>query len=95
MKMASLVIKARDLDSDTQHRATSEVVIPGTPAERRQQMIEAVRASHPDASIRSFDEAGATFLDRDNLIVTFYEDVQALDNNTQTGDDEQQELFAA
>jgi hypothetical protein len=71
---ATLVVEARDLDTDERSRATFAVPATSSPAEQRAQLAEATEAVHPSAKMRSFADGAATFLDRQHLIVAFYAD---------------------
>jgi len=71
---ATLVVEARDLDTDERSRATFVVPATSNPADQRAQLVEATEAVHPYAKMRSFADGAATFLDRQHLIVAFYTD---------------------
>lgn len=67
-----LIVKARDLDNDDKSIQALTVVRPTSEAGQRTQLIEVVSRLHPDADFRSFGNGGATFLDRQHLIVAYY-----------------------
>lgn len=69
-----LIILARDLDTDERSQMSTPTVPPAEPAEQREQMQQIVGTRHPSARIRSFAEGAATFLDRQHLLVVYYED---------------------
>jgi hypothetical protein len=71
---ATLVVEARDLDTDERSRSTFAVPRPSNASEQRAQFAEAAAALHPSAKMRSFADGAATFLDRQHLIVAFYAD---------------------
>ena len=74
---ATLVVEARDLDTDERSRATFAVPPAPNASEQRAQLAEATAALHPSAKMRSFADGAATFLDRQHLIVAFYADLPA------------------
>ena len=69
---ATLVVEARDLDTDERSRATFAVVPASSAAEQHAQFAKAAAALHPSAKMRSFANGAATFLDHQHLIVAFY-----------------------
>jgi hypothetical protein len=92
---ATLVVEARDLDTDERSRATFAVPAVSTSDEERAQLAEAAAAVHPSAKMRSFADGAATFLDRQHLIVAFYVERPAGSKNGASHRDVVQErLFA-
>lgn len=95
--VTTLTIEARDLDTDERARTALEVVVPVDPAKQRAALVDAVAQDFPDATLRSFANGAATFLDRQHLIVAAYVDTppkraRALET---VADDSQDPLFAA
>jgi hypothetical protein len=91
----TLVVEARDLDTDARSRECRSVRSPGTPLEQRRQLAEAVGALHPGAKLRSFADGAATFLDRQHLIVAFYAEPSPARSRPEARQDaRQEELFA-
>ena len=89
-----LIILARDLDTDERSQMSVPTVPPAEPAEQREQMQQIVGSRHPKARIRSFAEGAATFLDRQHLLVVYYEDRPRTRRRSPT-DARQDRLFAA
>jgi len=67
-----LVVEARDLDTDARTVATFDVEMPADEAGRRVQLAGIVAQLHPDARMRSFGGAAASFLDSESLVVAHY-----------------------
>ncbi|CAN5455179.1 hypothetical protein BH20ACT17_BH20ACT17_06340 [soil metagenome] len=95
----TLVIEARDLDTDERTVATFEVEMPVDEAGREAQLAEMVARLHPDARMRSFGGAAASFLDSERLVVAHYDGPGRQPTQEGTADRiepiEQQPLFAA
>lgn len=92
---ATLVVEARDLDTDARSRESFTVAYPPGSHEQRDQLAGAAAKVHPNAEMRSFAGGAATFLDRQHLIVAFYADLPA--EPTRSGGDRkdvQEPLFA-
>jgi len=94
-----LVVEARDLDTDERTFATFDVEMPADEAGRRVQLAGMVARLHPDARMRSFGGAAASFLDSESLVVAHYSATRqqpacesAIDDRMQQM--EQQPLFA-
>jgi hypothetical protein len=75
-QLATVVIEARDLDTDRRASDTLDVCQPNSPAEQRLRLAEATAKFYPAARFKSFAHGAATFLDRQHLIVAFYADPQ-------------------
>lgn len=88
----TITVEARDLDTDERSRTVLEGVAPREPARQRTELIAEVTRLHPTARIRSFASGVATFLDRQHLVVAWYE---RLPRGRRTEEASQQEsLFA-
>jgi hypothetical protein len=70
--LGTLVVEARDLDTDERSVVTFEVSMPADEAGQRAQMCDRVSQVHPDARIRSFGGGAASFLDSRRLVVAHY-----------------------
>ena len=70
---ATVIVETRHLDTDRRAREDYEVEEAGTDQQRRSRLIELVGRLYPAATHRSYADGAATFLDRDHLIVAFYE----------------------
>ena len=68
----TLVVEARDLDTDERTVATIEVEMPVDEVGQRAQLSAAVTRLHPDARMRSFGDGAASFLDSQRLVVAHY-----------------------
>lgn len=68
----TLIVEARDLDTDERTIATFEVEMPADEAGQRAQVTGAVARLHPDARMRSFGGGAASFLDSQRLVVAHY-----------------------
>jgi hypothetical protein len=68
----TLIVEARDLDTDERTVVTLEVSMPPDAAAQRAQMAEAVGQLHPEARLRSFGGGAASFLDSQQLVVAHY-----------------------
>ena len=91
----TIVLEARDLDTDDRARELASVPCPSGPSEQRRQLVQAAAEHHPGAKLRSFANGAATFLDRQHLIVAFYaEGVGAVAGRKDTGTTRQPPLFA-
>lgn len=88
----TIVVEARDLDTDERARESRTVEPPFEAALQRTALVEAVRETYPSARIRSFADGAATFLDRQHLIVAWFE---ALPRTRRSEDPPQEPLFAA
>lgn len=88
-----ITIEARDLDSDERSRTVLERVVPHEPARQRAALIAEVARVHPTARIRSFADGTATFLDRQHLVVAWYERLPG--RRSADGARPQESLFAA
>lgn len=69
----TITVEARDLDTDERSRTVLEGIAPHDPAQQRADLIAEVTRLHPTARIRSFASGVATFLDRQHLVVAWYE----------------------
>lgn len=85
MATTTVIVESRHLDTDARARDRFEVPPPATASEERSRLIDLVRDLHPAASHRSYAEGAATFLDRDHLIVAYYERREAPGANGRTG----------
>ena len=91
----TLIIEARDLDTDARSREARSMSAPATALEQRRQLVDAVAALHPSAKMRSFADGAATFLDRQHLIVAFYAERSPAPPRPKARQDaRQEELFA-
>ncbi|MGI8659579.1 MAG: hypothetical protein ACR2LH_00840 [Thermoleophilaceae bacterium] len=72
-KTTTITVEARDLDTDERSRTVLEGAAPRAPAQQRAELIAEVTRLHPTARIRSFASGVATFLDRQHLVVAWYE----------------------
>lgn len=68
----TLVVEARDLDTDERTVATFVVEMPADDAGRRAQLKVLVARLHPLARMRSYDGGAASFLDSESLVVAHY-----------------------
>jgi len=93
-----LVVEARDLDTDERTVATFDVEMPADEAGRRAQLAGMVARLHPDARMRSFGGAVASFLDSERLVVAHYSATGRRPTHETSSDRmqqvEQQPLFA-
>jgi hypothetical protein len=71
-----LVVETRSLVSTDPRRfvETHEVHKPASIGGQRDQIMRAVRETHPDAELASMDEGIATFFTRTLMVVASYED---------------------
>lgn len=69
----SVIVEARDLDTDARTRQVIETHRPNAAAGRRTQLQRIVADLHPDAKIRSFADGVASFLAPQHLIVARYD----------------------
>lgn len=72
----TLVVEARDLDTDERTVSTLNVEMPADELGRRAQLSSVVAGLHPHARMRSFEGATASFLDSEQLVVAHYRDTQ-------------------
>lgn len=97
--MRTVVVEARDLDTDERTVARLEVDMPADEAGRQAQLAEMVARLHPDARMRSFGGAAASFLDAERLVVAHYDGTDRQPTPERPDDRiepiEQQPLFAA
>jgi hypothetical protein len=70
--LTTITITARDLDTDDRTTLEVEADVSAAPGDQRAGLVQAVRAVHPEARIRSFANGAATFLDRQHLVVASY-----------------------
>lgn len=92
----SLVIEARDLDTDERTVVTFTVQMPADESGRRTQLSQAVARLHPHACMRSFGGTVASFLDSDQLVVAHYGETPRVGTGERSMQQvEQQPLFAA
>lgn len=68
----TLIIEARDLDTDERTATTLSVSMPPDEAGQRQQLAAADARLHPEARMRSFGDGAASFLDSQRLVVAHY-----------------------
>lgn len=68
----TLIVEARDLDTDERMVATFEVQVPSDSDGQRDQLARAVAKLHPQARMRSFGGGAASFLDSRQLVVAHY-----------------------
>lgn len=73
MATATVIVESRHLDTDARVREEHEVAAPADLHQERSRLIALVRDLHPQATHRSYADGAATFLERDHLIVAFYE----------------------
>lgn len=73
MSTATVIIESRHLDTDERVRDTYQIASPTDAGEERSRLVALVSDLHPGATHRSYADGAATFLDRDHLIVAFYE----------------------
>lgn len=100
MKLAArtLIVEARDLDTDDRTTARFEVEMPRDEAGQRAQLTQLVGDLHPAARMRSFGNGAASFLDARHLVVAHY--VERDHDPSEPAAEarhasEQQQLFAA
>ena len=95
--VTTLTIEARDLDTDERTRTVLEVAAPADPAQQRAALADAVAQEFPDATLRSFSDGAASFLDSQHLIVAAYADTPPKRGRALkvVADDSQDSLFAA
>ncbi len=79
MLTTTVIIESRHLDTDERVRGTYEVASPVDAGEERFRLVALVADLHPRAAHRSYRDGAATFLDRDHLIVAFYESRTVVD----------------
>jgi hypothetical protein len=94
----TLSIEARDLDTDAREQAAIDAVAPVDPREQAAALAEAVARLFPRATLRSFADGAATFLDPQHLIVASYAEVPRMERRERQADaerEEQNQLFAA
>lgn len=96
----TLVVEARDLDTDERSVDTITVDMPVDDAGQRAQFARVVARLHPDAQMRSFGGGAASFLDSQRLIVAHYALSSGAEPATASlsgppAQVEQQSLFAA
>lgn len=91
----TIVLEARDLDTDERARELATVPRPSGQSEQRRQLVQAASEHHPGAKLRSFANGAATFLDRQHLIVAFYaESVRPVAGRDEPHAAQQSPLFA-
>ena len=73
MATTTVIVESRHLDTDARVREEHEVAAPVDLVQERALLLGLVRDLHPRATHRSYADGAATFLDRDHLIVAFYE----------------------
>lgn len=88
----TIIITARDLDTDERSTLELEAEASGEPAAQRTALVAAVRGVHPGARIRSFADGAATFLDRQHLVVASYSRLPRRSRRSVT-EDGQESLF--
>jgi hypothetical protein len=93
----TVIIEARDLDTDERDRTTVNIRAPSDSAGRRTSLAGAVAECFPDAQLRSFADGAATFLDRQHLIVACFAkpDGQVVGREQERSPASQEALFAA
>ena len=69
----TLIVEARDLDTDERRINRYDVQVPADEAGQRAQLAAIVRRLHPEAQLRSFDGGVASFLDSQSLVVARYD----------------------
>jgi hypothetical protein len=69
---ATVIIEARDLDTDARTRTVIDAICPARPSEQRAELVALVARVHPEARLRSFADRAASFLDSRHLIVASY-----------------------
>jgi hypothetical protein len=90
----TVIIEARDLETDVRVRQELDVDAPADAAAQREQLAGVVAEIHPTAKLRSFADGAATFLSPSYLVVAHYDGSVSLEG-TQTPVVEQPSLFAA
>lgn len=93
-ELVSIVVEARDLDSDERRTAVVRVPVPVDAGARRHELERAVAGLHPDARLRSFADAAATFLDSTHLVVAHFPDLPKRRLAAARGTGAQPALFA-
>lgn len=68
----TVIVEARDLDTDARTVAAFEVEMPVGQDGQRAQLAELVARVHPAACLRSFGNGAASFLDSEQLVVAHY-----------------------
>jgi hypothetical protein len=96
----TIIVEARDLDTDECTACTREVDVPRDEAGQRAQLTSVVARLHPEARLRSFGAGAASFIDSQTLVVAHYSAIPlGTTPNGSAGErtkhDEQQSLFAA
>lgn len=95
----TLVVEARDLDTDERTITTFNVEMPADELGRRAQLSGVVARLHPRARMRSFGGVAASFLDSEQLVVAHYGEAAREEMGERcadrTGQVEQQPLFVA
>jgi hypothetical protein len=92
-----VIVKLRDLDTDARTVFEHHVVPPRSTAEERSRLIDLVAEHKPEATIRSFANHAASFVDGEHLVVAYFEDPGAIRKalNELARQDGQAELFPA
>ena len=68
-----VIVKLRDLDTDTRTVFGHDVTPPQSIGEERTRLIEVVAEHKPGAEIRSFANHAASFVDSEHLVVAYFE----------------------
>jgi hypothetical protein len=73
-RATKIIVRARDLDTDVAQVIEIPAVAPPEPDRQRLQLLDTVVSLHPEARIKSFADAVASFVSRQHLIVASYAD---------------------
>jgi hypothetical protein len=68
-----VVVKLRDLDTDTEAIFEHDVAPPRDLGEQRERLVRSVAEHKPRAEIRSFANYVASFVDEEHLVVAYFE----------------------
>ena len=92
-----VIVKLRDLDTDSRNIFEHDVAPPRDPGEQRARLIEAVAEHKPAAEIRSFANYAASFVDSEHLVVAHFENPREIRQALRelTRQDGQRDLFAS
>jgi hypothetical protein len=94
----TMIVEARDLDTDERRVAKFNVQMPFDECGRRAQLESIVTHLYPHARMRSFEDRAASFLDAQSLVVAHYgqgDQQPALATSSPAERLEQQSLFTA
>lgn len=66
---ASVIVEARDLDTDERSHMAFEIVAPCDAREKQASLVRAVKDVFPDAKQRSYANGVASFVGRQHLVI--------------------------